>query len=58
MVFALAVGLIRPPVGTTMMLSACIAGVTLPDIARESVPYLLCMILLLYVMILVLLRVS
>jgi tripartite ATP-independent transporter DctM subunit len=51
MVFALAVGLITPPVGTTMMLSAYIAGVSILDIARESVPYLLYMIVLLYVLI-------
>jgi len=51
MVFALAVGLITPPVGTTMMLSAYIAGVTILDIARESIPYLLYMIVLLYVLI-------
>jgi len=51
MVFALAIGLITPPVGTTMMLSAYIAGVTILDIARESVPYLLYMIVLLYCLI-------
>ena len=51
MVFALAVGLITPPVGTTMMLSAYIAGVSILDIARESVPYLIYMIVLLYVLI-------
>lgn len=51
MVFALAIGLITPPVGTTMMLSAYIAGVTILDIARESVPYLIYMIVLLYCLI-------
>jgi hypothetical protein len=51
MVFALAIGLITPPVGTTMMLSAYIAGVTILDVARESVPYLIYMIVLLYVLI-------
>jgi TRAP-type C4-dicarboxylate transport system permease large subunit len=35
----------------TMMLSACIAGLTILDIAREGVPYLLYMIVLLYVLI-------
>jgi tripartite ATP-independent transporter DctM subunit len=51
MVFALAIGLITPPVGTTMMLSAYIAGVSILDVARESVPYLIYMIVLLYVLI-------
>ena len=51
MVFALAIGLITPPVGTTMMLSAYIAGVTILDVARESIPYLIYMIILLYVLI-------
>jgi TRAP-type C4-dicarboxylate transport system permease large subunit len=51
MVFALAIGLITPPVGTTMMLSAYIAGVTIFDIAGESLPYILYMIGLLYVFI-------
>jgi tripartite ATP-independent transporter DctM subunit len=51
MVFALAIGLITPPVGTTMMLSAYIAGVTILDVARESVPYLIYMIVLLYCLI-------
>jgi len=51
MVFALAIGLITPPVGTTMMLSAYIAGVTILDVARESIPYIIYMIVLLYVLI-------
>jgi tripartite ATP-independent transporter DctM subunit len=51
MVFALAIGLITPPVGTTMMLSAYIAGVTILDVARESVPYIIYMTVLLYVLI-------
>jgi TRAP-type C4-dicarboxylate transport system permease large subunit len=34
-----------------MMLSAYIAGVTILDVARESVPYLIYMIVLLYVLI-------
>jgi tripartite ATP-independent transporter DctM subunit len=51
MVFALAIGLITPPVGTTMMLSAYIAGVTILDVARESIPYIIYMIVLLYILI-------
>ena len=51
MVFALAIGLITPPVGTTMMLSAYIAGVTILDVARESIPYIIYMSVLLYVLI-------
>jgi tripartite ATP-independent transporter DctM subunit len=51
MVFALAIGLITPPVGTTMMLSAYLAGVTILDIAGESIPYIFYMIGLLYVFI-------
>jgi tripartite ATP-independent transporter DctM subunit len=51
MVFALAIGLITPPVGTTMMLSAYIAGVTILDVAGESVPYIFYMIGLLFVLI-------
>jgi tripartite ATP-independent transporter DctM subunit len=51
MVFALAIGLITPPVGTTMMLSAYIAGVTILDVASESVPYIFYMIGLLFVLI-------
>jgi tripartite ATP-independent transporter DctM subunit len=51
MVFALAIGLITPPVGTTMMLSAYLAGVSILDVARESIPYIIFMIGLLYVLI-------
>ncbi|HEY5497163.1 MAG TPA: TRAP transporter large permease subunit, partial [Syntrophales bacterium] len=51
MVFALAIGLITPPVGTTMMLSAYIAGVTILDVAGESVPYIFYMIALLFILI-------
>lgn len=51
MVFALAIGLITPPVGTTMMLSAYLAGVTILDIAGESIPYIFYMIFLLYLFI-------
>jgi TRAP-type C4-dicarboxylate transport system permease large subunit len=51
MVFALAIGLITPPVGTTMMLSAYLAGVTILDIAGESIPYIFYMIGLLFVFI-------
>jgi tripartite ATP-independent transporter DctM subunit len=53
MVFALAIGLVTPPVGTTMMLSAYIAGVTILDVAKESVPYILYLVILLYVLIFV-----
>ena len=51
MVFGLAIGLFTPPVGTTMMISAYIAKVSIMDVAREGVYYLFLMILLLYVFI-------
>jgi tripartite ATP-independent transporter DctM subunit len=51
MVFALAIGLVTPPVGTTMMLSAYIAGVTILDVAKESIPYIIYLIILLYCLI-------
>ncbi|MGE5855901.1 MAG: TRAP transporter large permease [Syntrophaceae bacterium] len=51
MVFALAIGLVTPPVGTTMMLSAYIAGVTILDVAKESIPYIIYLIVLLYCLI-------
>ena len=51
MVFGLAIGLFTPPVGTTMMISAYIAKVSIIDVAREGIYYLFLMIVLLYVFI-------
>lgn len=51
MVFSLAIGLITPPVGTTMMLSAYLARVSILDVARESIPYIFFMIGLLFILI-------
>lgn len=52
MVFALAIGLFTPPVGTTMIISAYLSGDTVLNVARSCIPYLIAMIVLLYVLIL------
>jgi tripartite ATP-independent transporter DctM subunit len=52
MVFALGIGLFTPPVGTTMMISAHIAGIPVLRVAREALPYLLIMVTLLYILVL------
>ena len=52
MVFALAIGLTTPPVGTTMMISSHIAKVPVLVVARASIPYVLMMLLILFALIL------
>ncbi len=52
MVFALAIGLTTPPVGTTMMISSHIAKVPVLIVARASVPYILMMLLILFALVL------
>lgn len=52
MVFALAIGLTTPPVGTTMMISAHIAQIPVLEVARGSVPFILMMLLILFALIL------
>lgn len=47
MVFALAIGLATPPVGTTMMISSHIANVPVLRVAQASVPYVLMMLIIL-----------
>ena len=51
MVFGLAIGLFTPPVGTTMILSAYLADVSILEISRQSIPYLVLMITLLFLLI-------
>jgi tripartite ATP-independent transporter DctM subunit len=51
MVFALAIGLTTPPVGTTMMISSHIGGVPVLVVARASIPYILIMVLILFALI-------
>ncbi len=51
MVFALAIGLFTPPLGTTMMISAYLAEVSILEIARECLPYLYTMVGLLYLIV-------
>lgn len=46
-VFGLQVGLITPPVGMAMYIVSAIAGISIYDFVRTSVPFLLAMILLL-----------
>jgi tripartite ATP-independent transporter DctM subunit len=52
MVFALAIGLTTPPVGTTMMISSHIAKVPVLLVARASIPYILMMLLILFALVL------
>ena len=52
MVFALAIGLTTPPVGTTMMISSHIARVPLLVVARANIPFILMMLLILFALIL------
>ena len=52
MVFALAIGLTTPPVGTTMMISSHIGKVPVLVVARASIPYILMMLLILFALIL------
>jgi len=51
MVFGLAIGLFTPPVGTTMIISAYLADVSILEISRQSIPYLALMIVLLFLLI-------
>ncbi len=51
MVFALAIGLTTPPVGTTMMISAHIAQIPVLEVARGSIPFILMMLLILLALI-------
>ncbi|MDQ3457802.1 MAG: TRAP transporter large permease [Deinococcota bacterium] len=51
MVFGLAIGLFTPPVGTTMMISAHIAKTPVLGVARESVPYLFVMVVILFLLV-------
>jgi len=51
MVFGLAIGLFTPPVGTTMIISAYLADVSILEISRQSIPYLVLMIVLLFLLI-------
>ncbi|BAS27941.1 TRAP transporter large permease [Limnochorda pilosa] len=53
MVFALAIGLFTPPVGTTLIISSYLAKVPVLQVARESLPYLVVMVILLFVIIFV-----
>lgn len=52
MVFALAIGLATPPVGTTMMISSHIAKVPVLRVAQASVPYILMMLAILFALVL------
>jgi len=52
MVFALAIGLATPPVGTTMMISAHIANVPVLAVAKASLPYVAMMIFVLLLLVL------
>lgn len=51
MVFALSIGLFTPPVGTTLIISAYISGDSVLSVARNCLPYLISMIVLLYLLI-------
>lgn len=51
MVFGLAIGLFTPPVGTTMIISAYLSGDSVLSVARNCIPYLISMVVLLYVLI-------
>lgn len=51
MVFALAIGLFTPPVGTTMIISAYLSSDSVLAVARSCVPYLIAMVVLLYVLV-------
>lgn len=48
MVFALAIGLATPPVGTTMMISSHLARVPVLTVARASLPFVAVMIVILF----------
>lgn len=52
MVFALAIGLTTPPVGTTMMISSYIAKVPVLRVAQASLPFIVMMIAILVALIL------
>jgi tripartite ATP-independent transporter DctM subunit len=52
MVFALAIGLFTPPVGTTLIISSYLAETPVLSVARQCVPYLIMMIVLLVVIVL------
>ena len=51
MVFALAIGLFTPPVGTTMIISAYLSKDSVLSVARSCFPYLVAMVVLLYILI-------
>lgn len=51
MVFGLAIGLFTPPLGTTLAISSHIAGVPILTVARECVPYLFVMVVILFLLV-------
>lgn len=52
MVFALAIGLTTPPVGTTMMISSYIAKVPVLRVAQASIPFIITMLAILVALVL------
>lgn len=51
MVFGLAIGLFTPPVGTTLAISAHISKVPILTVARECAPYVLVMVVILFLLV-------
>jgi len=53
LVFALAIGLFTPPVGTTLIISSYIAKAPVLAVARQCLPFLAMMIGLLFLVVLI-----